>query len=207
MAKSIFLLIHIFVFACGTVVNANYSSKKLNPSETFHSNIVKLDPFKAFDEAIIGFSFGYEKILGKAGRWSLALPFIITDENLAIFKNDAYPHYSYFAAPGIKFYPFGQKSISYSLGVHLFYGFGKWVDMTVSPFEEIKKVKNGLLLNNAFGISPNKRLTVGVEFGYGFKFQNSMDIRNLGSGRIQHNSNRNQNLTFAYGVGVGYRFF
>jgi hypothetical protein len=157
----------------GGKVNMNYGS-----------NIVRIAPITAMDIGV-GFGFGYEKLFGADQNIGVILPFNILLENRnnndfysGAYNEDRFNTYIYFT-PGVKFYPFGQRKVTYAVGPNLMLGYGankQWQTYSdvygVVYLEDVTttRVRLGLLINNYVNFQVSRLFSLGLEGGLGMRY-------------------------------------
>lgn len=133
----------------------------------------------------IGIGAFYERAITENGRLSVIVPVSVGWEYYAIStitqtSNNSFA--SYFANPGFKFYPFGnRKFFSYALGLSAFSQMGKVSRMSGNAsafpisgqYNEYKFTTAGLLINNYLNFKLNKNLSFGFEIGIGPSIYNN----------------------------------
>lgn len=150
----------------------------------YGSNIVRIAPLTAMDIGV-GFGLSYEKIFGKDQMIGLVLPVTLLLENRnnndlysGAYNQDRYNTYVYFT-PGIKFYPFGQRKVTYAVGPNLMLGYGgsnQWQTHTDAygyvHLEDVKttRFRMGVLINNYVNFQVSKLFNVGLEGGLGMRY-------------------------------------
>ncbi len=152
-----------------------------------------VSPIK-FTENGVGFELGYEHGLDKAGIVAVNLPLVATfnlahdDLNMGN-KQDAMVYFM----PGLKFYPTtSYGKVKYALGPSLVVGAGQQTDRMPDryyvaypgyyPFAPIPaeyvtrdKFLLGVMINNSLNINPSAHFTLGLDFGFGFTYINTLD--------------------------------
>ena len=150
----------------------------------YGSNIVRIAPITAMDIGV-GFGLSYEKIFGENQMIGLVLPVTLLLENRnnndlysGAYNQNRYNTYVYFT-PGVKFYPFGQRKVTYAIGPSLMLGYGgsyQWQTHTDAYgyvyLEDVKttRFRMGLLLNNYVNFQISKLFNIGLEGGLGMRY-------------------------------------
>ncbi len=150
-----------------------------------------VSPIK-FTENGVGLELGYEHGIDKAGIVAYNLPLVATfnlahdDLNMGN-KQDAMVYFM----PGIKFYPTSAYGkVKYAIGPSLVVGAGQQtdrIDYYYDPYGNIypyngnhtyitrDKFLLGVLINNSLNINPSAHFTLGLDFGFGFTYINTLD--------------------------------
>lgn len=220
----------VFAQADTTAVNQKEEGQQLE----YGNNIIRIAPLVVQPNNInigAGFGLSYERIIGVERKMSFILPITIT---LSDMQNDYNFDYSnskaryltfYSFSPGIKFYPGGQKDISYSLGANLLFSYGEGkgdrsytvrvLDSSKSytSYNYINKTETltkqefsfGFLINNYVNFQISKTVNIGIVGGLGVIYVNNVKL--IHSNSIP-SENRNQPLqpTFNLSFSFGFRF-
>lgn len=180
---------------------------KAQEKTSFYSNL-KLIPVATFDlyHSVYDYSVGiaYERAFTKDNRFSWVLPVFFGAKKQ---ENDGFvgkeDHKNMLKVnPGIKFYPFGQKTFTYGIGLSLFYLRGRR-EISMPSYSEISRMTQlGLMLHNSLSCNISKRLSLNLEIGYGPSIWNQFkDIKD------QNNHYTPNILTMRHAhFSVGYRF-
>ncbi len=171
-------LILVFLYVLG-VQSIAQAKPNAMPKNTIGLNTIHIA------NSHIGFGAYYERSLTTNGRLSVIVPVSLGWEFYTFISdvqssNASYA--SYFANPGVKFYPFGnRKFFSYAVGMSVFSQMGKASKIygNVSNFlindqyESYKFTTAGLLINNYLNFKLNKNLSFGFEIGIGPSLYNN----------------------------------
>lgn len=150
----------------------------------YGSNIVRLAPITVMDVGV-GFGLSYEKIFGANQTIGVILPFNVLLENsnssdfyTGAYNQERFNSYIYFT-PGIKFYPFGQRRVTYAVGPNLMIGYGanKQMQSYTNSYggvylEDVvtTRVRLGVLVNNYVNFQVSPLFNVGLEGGLGMRY-------------------------------------
>lgn len=182
-----------------------HAQKQTYPRSNF--KLIPLATFKTYDlDFDQSFGVAYEQILDKEGKFSWNIPLFIgghvTPESTPTegqeFRNVIKIN------PGIKYHPFGQRRLSYGIGLSLFFLKGKVIETYTFIHPSIYNLEQfGLMLNNALTFNVSKRLNLNAEVAYGpsmyNRFQNTrVSVDNFNTGVIS--------MVHAQ-LSIGYRFF
>lgn len=150
-----------------------------------------VSPIK-FTENGVGFELGYEHGIDKGGIVAYNLPLVATfnlaHDDLALGnKQDPMVYFM----PGIKFYPTSSYGkVKYSLGPSLVVGYGQQTDRydyyidpyyfpnpITKPYDFVTRDKFllGVMINNSLNINPSAHFALGLDFGFGFTYINTLD--------------------------------
>lgn len=202
--KKIVLLASI---ALGTFMNVQAQSKKDNTTNIYGNNTVKFSPINIYDVGI-GIGLNYERLLDKEQKIGIELPFdlIFRPENTnAVTNTNAYMYFS----PGFKFYPSGQRKVTYALGANLVLGMGKRSENIPQVSQngtvyyitnETDNTRLGVLVNNHLNFNIGKHFVIGLNVGIGVLYLNKY------SSNINNNYNEGIQPTGQFKFSFGVRF-
>ncbi len=146
------------------------------------NNIVRFTPLMVYDVGV-GLGLSYERHLDKEQRVSVVLPvdlIMIPEYN---YNSSRSSNYFYFS-PGFKFYPTGQKRVTYALGANMILGFGNRYDQIQQVSQngtifmeqvEAKNTRLGVLVNNYLNFNIGKRFAIGLNGGLGVLYINKYE--------------------------------
>jgi len=173
-----------------------------NQGRPLGRHIITLSPFKGLD---LGFGYGlsYEYQMDKKGQFAAVIPFSLIISDSHTYYRDAHVNSTkgIYASPGLKFYPFGQKKVSYAMGTNLIMGWlSEWHgdeeylwNLNKEVFVQYKsqRTRMGLLVNNYLNLQMTKNLQIGIHAGLGRLFldhttlpQNDLDYRYYGDDKL-----------------------
>jgi len=185
-------------------------------------NILRLHPITAMDIGV-GFSISYERLLGAEQKIGLVLPvsMLVQSTGNNGFFTQAYDYnekrynmYAYFT-PGVKFYPFGHRKVTYAVGPNLLLAYGggnEWQyrmdNKGVEYLEDVKttRVRLGVLVNNYVNFQISSKFNLGLEGGLGFRYYDRQTL--TGSPFYAGNGSTVQgvDMTGQFSLSLGYCF-
>ena len=152
---------------------------------SYDPNILRLHPLTVFSDAgYVGFGLAYERILDADGKVGFNLPFSYGMRNSNYSGNymDTKLNTAFSINPGIKFYPAGQRRVSYALGLSVFVTSATndrydyvGVDNNGNPiYKDIDGsiLQAGMMLNNYVHFSITRKFQAGLELGIGPSYLN-----------------------------------
>lgn len=165
-----------------------------------------------FTENGVGVAVSYEKTIDKAGYIAFVLPVMATFNLNNSSESDYNKHQDamFYVSPGLKFYPtscYGRTK--YSVGPSLVIGAGEKTtggehyvytpynntNYQFEPYSTHSKFTLGILVNNSININASPRMSLGLDFGFGFTYINTIGGSNAGmTGMVQG------------GFKIGYRY-
>ncbi|MFT4061259.1 MAG: hypothetical protein QM642_02765 [Edaphocola sp.] len=181
------------------------------------NNMLRLTAFTAMDIGI-GMGASYERIIDQRGTVGLVLPvYLLWEEkdnaydpitgNIQYGTGSAY----FYASPGIKVYPFGQRRVTYAVGPSLMVGAGsnnEWRYNQSTGVEEnmnVSKFRFGLIVNNYVNFQITQGFNLGLELGLGARYIDREKIKPANSSYTQ-TYNNGMNVTGQFSLTLGYRF-
>lgn len=184
----------------------------MNPE--YGDQMIRFYPLSVFETKGVGVAISYEKLLTEEKKIGLHLPVY-----LMVGNGDAYAgqdreyrilnYYGYFA-PGIKFYPKGQKEINYAVGPSAFIGWGggqEWrIDhQNFGTYRLMDKslFQLGMHVNNYLNFQITKSVNFGAELGLGVLYVERYKYK---AAQIQEVYNDRVRLSVQIGFSFGYRF-
>lgn len=195
--------------AFGTTLTSQAQSKtEASTSNYYGSNILRVSPLNVYD-AGIGVGLSYERLLDREQKVGLILPidFIFNPNNNSNMNSNSNT-YVYFS-PGLKFYPAGQKRVTYALGANLLLGMGTrtesiaQVSQNGSIFyitQESKNTRLGVVVNNYLNFNVGKNFVIGLNAGLGVLYLNKYE------NNINNNYNEGMQPTGQFAFTFGFRF-
>ncbi|RQO30092.1 hypothetical protein DBR32_10925 [Taibaiella sp. KBW10] len=175
----------------------------------YGANIVRIMPLTVFNDGV-GLGLSYERILDKDGKVGVNIPVSLgirnNSYNGSTGSYDQRMNYTVLVNPGIKFYPSGQRKVTYAIGASLFAAMGtddsyRIDNLGIYHYTEGSFLKTGIMVNNYLQFNLSPKINIGLELGIGPMYLN------------QYKDN-NTNTTTNYGIDVmgqfsfhiGYRF-
>ncbi len=172
---------------------SNFEKSRANYSETSSKpHIFAFSPFQ-FTENGVGIAVNFEKALDKEGLFAFYFP-IITTFNLSNNQNvGSNTDPMFYIMPGIKYYPYGSFGKSqYAIGPSLVLAGGQKTTTIYDGYNSVlsRNVYThtifGIILNNSLNMNATDKIYVGLDFGFGFCYINSIGSDNKGmSGLVQ----------------------
>lgn len=191
-----------------------------HPEKTYGDNIIRFSPVKAMDIGV-GPGISYERIISADKKIGLVLPFsvLLVNENDDPYYNNYnnyddvhYSSYFYFT-PGVKFYPFGQRTVTYAIGPNLMLGYGggesnQWSYDPLTQNSYMTPVKKrifrlGILVNNYVNFQVTPVFNIGVSAGLGVRY---IDHETQTVNGMETVFNHPINVTGQGTLSIGYRF-
>ncbi len=199
--------------------------KKRRPKLDYGNNIISAAPLQITENGP-GFALSYERVLDRKNNIvSFYMPFAMAF-NIDNARYDYYGYYnnsrhdySFYAMPGLKFYPTGGKGkVKYAVGPNIVLRYSQYTDYyymepyytTYPPYNyysgpyqaDRNSFTMGMIVNNSLNINPTKHLHMGLELGVGFSyFTNNNDTYYNG-----YNSYNDPEALVQFGFNIGYRF-
>lgn len=180
----------------------------------FGDNILRLNPIMVLDIGV-GPGISYERMISADKKVSIILPFSLLLQDEGYYTNNngtKYTTYFYFT-PGLKLYPFGQRTVTYAVGPNLMLGYGGG-DVQSSVYDpalgstkyyQIRKqvFRLGILVNNYVNSQIMPSLSLGLTAGLGARY---IDYeKQTFSGKTKQ-LNRPIDITGQFAFSLGYRF-
>lgn len=139
-------------------------------SSVYGPNIIRFMPLTAFNGGV-GIGASYERILDANGKVGLNIPFSLGIRNNRDYTNNNM-NYTFMFNPGIKFYPTGQRKVTYALGASLFTSFGSEdgyrYDINQSyQYVNANTLEAGIMVNNYLQFNLSPKVNIGLELGVG----------------------------------------
>lgn len=163
--------------------------RRIDTSKHYGPNVIAIAPLQLSENGI-GVGASYERTLDLYGIVSLYIPLYLTFN----VNNDSYNGYNdynsqpmFYAAPGLKFYPTGNRGIvKYSIGPAFVFGTGRTNSdyynylSSYMPYD-VPHTVFGVMVNNTLNINPSPKIYLGLELGLGGTYLNRVDGHNAGS--------------------------
>lgn len=174
----------------------------------YGDNIIRFHPINVFEYGGVGLGLGYERILTEDGKLGVKIPFHLGMRS----QWDQFggpggrntTNYALMFNPGIKFYPSGQRKVTYGLGFSIF-GItatndryeGVWNG--TSRFVAGSSTHLGMMVDNSLQFNLSPKFNIGMEVGLGPSYFNRY---------TQDNSTWSDPLGFmgSFNFHMGYRF-
>lgn len=185
----------------------------------YGSNVVRLAPVTAMDVGV-GFGLSYEKIFGKEQMVGIVLPVTLLLQNKSSYDyngsttQNQYNTYVYFT-PGVKFYPFGQRRVTYAVGPNVMLGYGRSNDLQSIIdsyggvfYTNVKtaRFRLGLLINNYVNFQVSKVFNLGLEGGLGMLYMDKASYSGSQYYAGSSNVNYGFDITGQFSLTLGLRF-
>lgn len=196
MYRKFLSFLMILVIAAGSA-----SAQKNNTA--YGPNIVRIMPLTAFNGGV-GLGLSYERILDKDGKIGLNIPFSLGFNNNGDYNNDM--NTTFMFNPGIKFYPGGQRKVTYALGASLFASFGtnngyRYDQSQSYQYVNANTLQAGIMVNNYLQFNLSPKVNIGLELGVGPAYiDQERDVTN----NITYNNGLNVMGQFSFHI--GFRF-
>lgn len=201
--KKVIMLIPATVLA---ITGFAQSSKKSEVSP-YGKNIVRLHPINVFVNGGVGFGLSYERILSDDGKFGLKIPFHFgMNTDYSGWGSSAnITNYSLMINPGIKFYPMGQRKVTYGLGFSLFGITGDNNHYVYNSNNNSYRLVNGshsnfgMMVDNSIQFNLTPKFNIGLELGLGPSYFNRYN-----DGSTSYNDPIEMMASFNFHM--GYRF-
>jgi hypothetical protein len=149
---------------------------------SYGKNIIMISPFKALDSGP-GLGVSYERIVGENQYVGVIVPISIMFSERYLYNSTSGSQNKYFTnfyiSPGVKFYPFGQRKITYAVGPNAMLGFARDIKtqyiydgnggQTVID-TPTKNFRLGLLVNNYLNFQITSKINLGINGGLGVRY-------------------------------------
>ena len=181
---------------------------------TYAPNIVRIYPISAFVYGGVGAGLSYERIVTTDGKVGVNIPvFLGLNSNNQSYNSStgistSMTNFSVLVSSGVKFYPGGQRKVTYAIGASVFGAFGNsdyygylnnGTGTSVSKMIDASYVRAGIKIDNylQFNITPkfNFGLEVGLGPTYVNHFREEKETRNEGINALAN-----------FGFHLGFRF-
>lgn len=198
----------------GLQQNENQNTELRHPD--WGDNIIRINPITALDIGV-GPGISYERIFSADKKMSFILPIslLLQSDYDGYYNNANYFTYFYFT-PGLKFYPFGQRRVTYAIGPNLMLGYGGgegyryYYDPNGGGGSYQRKIQQtvfrfGFLVNNYVNFQITNNFNLGITAGLGVRYLDHEKIENLDIHSVQIMNNPIE-LTGQFSFSLGYRF-
>jgi hypothetical protein len=146
----------------------------------YGKNLIMISPFKALDSGP-GLGASFERLLGPYVGVILPVSFMFNEQ---YSYNTGGSHRDYntnvYVSPGVKFYPFGQRKVTYAVGPNVMLGFTKDTDAkyiydptggpSTTILTPVKHFRLGLLVNNYLNFQITSKINLGINGGLGVRY-------------------------------------
>lgn len=148
-------------------------------------NNMKFYPLSAFAYGGVGLGIGYERLLDDEGKLGLNLPVYMGLTNSSDGSMNVTTNTTFMFNPGVKFYPMGQRRVTYGIGASLFGSVGnrdEYVYFNNGARRLVNKneVRAGMLVNNSVQFNIGKKFNLGLDLGLGPSYLNHSNNRTTG---------------------------
>ncbi|WP_159470579.1 hypothetical protein [Dyadobacter sp. 3J3] len=175
-------------------------------------NIILLSPFKALDSGP-GLGISYERLLGENQYVGVVVPvsFMFNSEYYYnTYSGSNQKHYTnFYVSPGVKFYPFGQRKVTYAVGPNVMIGFTKKLNsqyiydnnggQSTIILTPVKSFRLGLIVNNYLNFQITSRINLGINGGLGVRYFDKQQTSNI-------NYSDGMQITAEFAFNFGFRF-
>ncbi len=203
--------------------------RKDKPKLKYGNNILAAAPLQITENGP-GVGISYERVLDRKRNivsfyMPLAMAFNVDGSRYddvyygGYYGTDRKHDYSFYAMPGLKFYPTGGKGIvRYAVGPNLVFRvseysdyyyyngpyYGPYITYPGYPAKvQTTEFTFGMIINNSLNINPTPHLHMGLEFGIGFSY---VSDNNRGDYYYGYRSYNDPEALVQFGFKIGYRF-
>lgn len=177
----------------------------------YGSNIISLSPVTLMDYRL-GVGLSYEKIFGPEKKLGLVLPLYLMTGGQEEPGNRYFPGRktatSFYVAPGFKFYPMGQRKLTFAVGPSLMMSYGREQQNNYYFYPgsgaRATWLRVGVMLNCYINYQVTPRFNIGMEAGVGMRFINRETFSAPGMPDAKFNYGLKPTGRFA--LSMGYRF-
>ncbi|WP_129020147.1 hypothetical protein [Edaphocola flava] len=203
MSKKIALTLLSAVALCSTTsLSARPPVQQASARPLYGPNVVRFTPVTVFDNSV-GIGFAYERILDKEGKISVNIPIYLgINTNSGYYSGPGYnnnTNYSMLLNPGVKFYPAGQRRVTYALGASLFTMMGEDDYYYGGPADKADYLKAGIMINNYVHFNITPKFNLGLELGVGPSYINQYKT-------VNYTNNEGIGFSAQFGFHMGFRF-
>lgn len=168
-------------------------------------NIVSIVPVSEFTQQLFSLGISYERLLHKNGKWGIKIPVYQALTNSGMFI-DVSTNYKFTlqTSPGIYFYPFGQRSFTWGVGISYVHIISRFdvINYNNGPLSyRVIVTTQALTLNNSFRFDINKRFCIAADLDLGHTLSENTNQLDLG----RKNKGINYLLSH-YSMGIGVKF-
>ncbi|MBX9449770.1 MAG: hypothetical protein KL787_08660 [Taibaiella sp.] len=176
--------------------------------DSYGNNFIRGYLLRLGDDDNIGIGVEYERIVDKQRKVSIVIPFTYSfgSTDGYNFPSNETSNYFYFN-PGLKFYPFGQRKVTYAIGPSLMFGTGKMTGYYDDPntgiwnYGSMQRTTFGVLANNYLNVQLTQHFCFSADLGLGIAYWTRERYSN-----IDRTYNIDPRFTASFGLGFGYRF-
>lgn len=145
----------------------------------FPKNNIKFYPLSAFAYGGVGLGVGYERLMDNEGKFGLNLPVYIGLTNDNSGTMDVGTNTTFMFSPGIKFYPGGQRRVTYGIGASLFGSWGRsneylYFSNGSRMLINEDAIRAGMLVNNSIQFNIGQKFNIGLDLGLGPSYVNQL---------------------------------
>ncbi len=176
--------------------------------KNFLKNNMKFYPLSAFAYGGVGLGIAYERIMDNEGKLGLNLPVYLGLTNAQDNGfGDIGTNTTFMFNPGVKFYPTGQRRVTYGIGASLFGSYGNRngyiydSNTGTSRFMDRNEVRAGMLVNNSVQFNIGPKFNLGLDLGLGPSYLNRYN--NLTTG---FSNSDGIEFMAVFGFHLGFRF-
>lgn len=172
----------------------------------FPKNNLKFYPLATFAYGGVGIGLGYERLLDNEGKFGLNLPVYMGLANSDYMGGvDMNTNATFMFNPGVKFYPGGQRRVTYGIGASLFGSWGResgyeyYANGSRRLINE-DAIRAGMLVNNSVQFNIGPKFNLGLDLGLGPGYINQINQSN--------GFNYSEGIRFManFGFHLGFRF-
>lgn len=175
-------------------------------SKNFPKNNLKFYPLSVFAYGGVGVGIGYERLLDNEGKFGLHIPVFVGLDNDYSVNSDNITRTTFMVNPGVKFYPTGQRRVTYGLGASLFGMVGNRNEYIYFPNgtrqeTDQNMVRAGMLINNSVQFNIGPKFNLGMDLGLGPSYLNQYNNNTTGM-------KYSEGIQFmaSFGFHLGFRF-
>ncbi len=214
----------LLIIATSTIVISGFAQRSKKESIDYGKNIIRLNPISFFEYGGVGFGLGYERILSEDGNFGLKIPFFMgmRTDNFIFGQggshNSSISNYSLMINPGIKFYPTGQRKITYGLGFSVFgifgsnnhyeYIYNSQQNKSFRTLMDGSHINFGMMVDNSIQFNLTPKFNIGLEVGVGPSYYNSYTQTTQGPSNTFFKERRTEPLQMmgSFNFHIGYSF-
>lgn len=181
------------------------------------NNIIRIAPVSVVDDAA-GISLGIERLLGKKKKIGIHLPghLLFHREVVTgiVSQSSTYSNYLYLT-PGIKYYPKGQKRLSYAIGPNFVFGYNNNSTTEISRNDiqvigvddiSVSRYRMGAVISNYVNFQLSKVVSLGLDGGVGIKFFDRIYYKREGVYNANVSYENKADLLGQFSVHLAFRF-
>lgn len=144
-------------------------------------NNIKFYPLSTFAYGGVGLGIGYERLLDNEGKFGLNLPVYLGLANADNSSTmDVRTNTTFMFSPGLKFYPGGQRRVTYGIGASLFGSWGQddnYFELSNGSRMLVTEnvIRAGMLVNNSVQFNIGQKFNLGLDLGLGPSYINQFN--------------------------------